>query len=363
VLLVVAACGHKPPPDPDVAASGAGDDPIHIVATERNPSGGGHLVVISESGDRIATLVVPAQTVARDSSPAFSPDGKWLVFVSSRGRAIDRSSLWAVRVGFDAEPFRVTEGAAIDIAPVWSPAGDAIVFASSRSGNFDVWRLPVSGDDGARLSFGKPIRITTAAGQEISPSVAADGRIAYAALTPGKDGTMSSRIEVLSADGKNVDAVTAGPGDSSPAFDARGRLAFARPTVRTGESAKEKRVFASVDTDLWILDDKGERKVVDLPFTDESGPVWSNDGRWLFATSLLRKVTGEPLLSSVIHVDLDEQPVIARMLVDRAGAVTRLAPALAPVVLDSAGLHGNPDYGDELRRTVERAIERSETEQ
>jgi len=362
LALLAVGCGHHPPTDDPTSDPPA---PIHIVATERGPEGG-LLVVIGESGDRVGALVAPPAggNRIRDTAPAFSPDGRWVVFASSRGRELDRSSLWAVAVGYAATPVRLTSGDPIDITPAWMPGGDAIVFASSRSGSFDLWRIAVEVERGAVRVRGAPEQLTSAPGQELSPSVAPDGRIAYASLVTGDDGATRSSIEVRSAAGA-IETLEPGPADSSPRFDPTGRLlAFTRPTVREGDArataADPSRPFSAIDADLWIHDPAGTHRVIDLPFTDESGPVWSIDGRWLFATSLVRKPTGEPLLSSVIHIDLEEATPVARMLVDHAGAVTRLSPALAPIALDAGVLRQAPPYVDELRRILEAAIERNE---
>jgi Tol biopolymer transport system component len=361
LAVVLAGCGNAPPVQPP----GGGTEPaIRIVATERGPEGG-LLVVIDEAGDRQGALVAPPPAGAkiRDTAAAFSPDGKWVVFASSRGRPIDQSSLWIVPVGFDATPQRITDTAAIDLTPVWTPAGDAIVFASSRGGTIDLWRLPLAIAAGRARPAAPPEQLTSAPGNELSPTVAPDGRIAFAAMSAGPEGATSA-IHARDPDG-SIATLEPGPGDYAPAFDREGkRLAFTRPTVRSGDeraaAGDAAAPFVAVDQDLWVREAGAARRVVDLPFTDESGPVWSVDGRWLFATSVVRKRTGEPLLSSVIHVDLWETPPVARMLVDRAGAVTRLAPAIAPVVLDAAALHADPLYVDELRRILTDAIERNE---
>ena len=96
--------------------------------------------------------------------------------------------------------------------------------------------------------------------------------------------------------------------------------------------------------------DGGHRRVlVDGPGTDESGPVWSHDGRWLFATSVLRSVKdGAPLMSSVVYVDLWGSSPILRMLYDRSAPVARSGPALAPVALDSQILVGGAPYRETL---------------
>src|SRR5262249_33202963 len=97
--------------------------------------------------------------------------------------------------------------------------------------------------------------------------------------------------------------------------------------------------------------------LVDLPLTDESGPVWSRDGRFVFATSVLRGAEGRVVFSSIIHVDTREAPPVARILEDRVGAIVRLTPALTATPLEAAGLPGDPGYLPELAHLMQRVIE------
>ena len=347
-IAALLACG--PPP----VAGPVAPEAVRIVATERGPAGG-RLVVIDEQGDRRAELTAPAETPSRDNSAAFSPDGRWVVFASTRGRSLERTSIWIVRAEFGAVPVRLTVGDAVDLEPAWMPDGKSVVFASDRDGGVDLWRIEVL-LDGDRPRVGALSRLTRTLVLERTPSVAADGRIAYTAMTPGEGGAVSSRIEVRAPDG-TITAVTRGPGDATPSFSPDGtRIAFAGPHVREG---------GAVDGDIWSTPATGGDVTIalDAPGTDEAGPVWSRDGRWLFATSLVRKAdTGEALLSAVVHVDREERPPVVRMLVDRAGAVARLAPAIAPGTLDAAVLRKTPVYRDELARILYRALERNERE-
>jgi hypothetical protein len=95
--------------------------------------------------------------------------------------------------------------------------------------------------------------------------------------------------------------------------------------------------------------------LVDVRLTDEAGPVWSKDGRFVFATSVLRGSRGNALFSSVVVVDLTQHPRVARILEDRTGAIARVAPAIAPITLDARALDGDPEYLSELARITAKA--------
>ncbi|MCB0209941.1 MAG: PD40 domain-containing protein [Anaerolineae bacterium] len=74
---------------------------------------------------------------AADMLPAWSPDGRWLAFVSTRD---GNPEIYITRPdGSDLR--RLTDNPAGDWRPVWLPNGREIIFNSDRSGNQDLYRL------------------------------------------------------------------------------------------------------------------------------------------------------------------------------------------------------------------------------
>ncbi len=339
--LLLAACSGNAKPAPPVA-----HDRIAIVAAERGPQGA-RLVAIDERGDRQFDLLEVSDQLSRDSHPTLSPDGKWVVFASSRGRAIAETSLWIARLEPNAVPRRLTDGVGVESHPVWTHDGAAVVFASTRDGgDFDLFEQRI--DHG--IATAPPRELTSAPGHEVTPAVTSDGTIFYAAITPGTGGQVESHLEARAPDG-TITRVTDGPADASPALSADERtLAFARPVVHE----------AGPDAELWTMPRNGAAitatVLVDLPLTDESGPVWSPDGRYVFATSVLRGAQGNPVFSSVIVIDTQERPPHARLLQDRTGANARLTPAITRTRLDAAALAANPEYLPELARIMAAAM-------
>jgi Tol biopolymer transport system component len=287
------ACGQRPSTTPLTDP-----DRVVIVASERGPSGA-RLVAIDEHGDRQFSVIRPPdQGTSRDTHPSISPDGAWIVFASSRGRSLSETSLWIAKLGVEQTATRLTDGTAIDSHPTWSSDGSAIIFASTRDGgDFDLYRVPMRGG----RATGAATPLTSAAGHEITPSIATDGTIIYSAVTQTGERDIESHLEQRAPDG-TITQLTSGPADSAPAISPDGKLlAFARPAI----------VDERANAEIW----------------------------------------------SVIHVDLREPRRRARMLVDRAGAVARLTPAIAAPALDARVLHEDPDYLSELARIMAKAIE------
>ena len=104
-------------------------------------------------------------TEGADFDPAVAPDGKWLVFASTRHRA--DADLYLKRVDASAVT-QLTGDPGKDVMPAISPDGKTIAFTSSRAGNWDLYLMDIAG--------GQPIQLTHAPEAEIHPSFSPDGK-------------------------------------------------------------------------------------------------------------------------------------------------------------------------------------------
>jgi len=186
--------------------------------------GGGGLFLMGATGEN-------ARRIAEfGSDPAWSPDGKEIVFNTESGWApsgrATKSALWVVEVGtgktrklFDGDavqpsvsphglriaywglpdggsqrdiwtisyaglakgekPVPVTQDAALDWNPVWSPDGRYLYFLSDRSGSMNLWRVRIDEKTGRPLGPFEPR--TVAARSAAGFSISRDGKhLAYA---------------------------------------------------------------------------------------------------------------------------------------------------------------------------------------
>ncbi len=230
-------------------------------------------------------------------SPAWSPDGTQLAYVSFEGRrskiyiqrvadekrqlvadfsGINGAPAWspdgrrlALTLSKDGNPeiyildldtrrlSRLTHNSVIDTEPAWSPDGREIVFTSDRAGKPQVYRMKVNGRGIERLTF--------EGNSNARPSYSADGEL----ITLVTEFSGRYHIAVLRLKDKVLQVLSETPLDESPSFAPNGRM------ILYATAAGGRGVLASVSSDGRV------RQLYKLEEGDVREPAWSPYNRQL----------------------------------------------------------------------------------
>jgi dipeptidyl aminopeptidase/acylaminoacyl peptidase len=330
-LIVALGCVACGPLGPREVTGGVPEPPPtlpgKIVVSEAYPPGA-HLVFVDEGGRRTADLTPPPAGATLDLTPAWSPDGRFVAFASSRGRgSLAETSLWIVPADRSAPPRQVTDDSGVDLSPAFSPDGTRLVFASTRgTGHLELWRLDLGT---------KALTQLTHDGEAYAPAWSHRGElIAYTRVT----GDGGRELAVIPVAGGAPRVLGTG---AEPAFSPDDTtLVFVAPA---GESGLRS---------LWRIgvDGGGRALLAEDPLGDCGEPAYAGP-RLVIASSAVRSDDGHALFGTVVAVDLDETPPRFRALVD-ALPVARRGAAVAPAGLDAAAVRRDPDYREAMRRLL-----------
>jgi TolB protein len=163
-----------------------------------------------------------------NGSPAWSPDGKKLAITLSKDGNPD---IYILNLA-DKKLQRVTNHWSIDTEAVWMPDGKSIVYTSSRSGKPQLYKQSVSPNAQAE-------RLTYEGGYNASASISSDGK--YVAYVHGEGNTY--RIAVLELETKSSRILTDGPLDESPEYAPNNSM------ILFASQEKRQAVLAAVSVD------------------------------------------------------------------------------------------------------------------
>ena len=162
-----------------------------------------------------------------NSSPAWSPDSRRLAVTLTKDGG---SQLYLMNAdGSDAK--RVMTSSAIDTEAYFMPDGQGILFTSDRGGSPQIYRLT--------LGSGAVERLTFDGSYNVSPRPSPDGK---GFVFVRRDG---GRFQIASHDfaTRQVQVLTAGPGDESPSLAPNGKL------VLYASEAGGRGILAAVSSD------------------------------------------------------------------------------------------------------------------
>jgi len=215
---------------------------------------------------------------ASDQTPAFSPDGRYLVFTRfENGYNIGPAGIFLLDLE-SGETTRLTPWEDQDNVNLpgssWNAARDRIVFASDRLECDDIWQIA---PDGGGFS-----RVTRHSGPPwyIAPSWSPDGEwIVFEADANRPDDRQQGSIWKARADGTALTILTDGPAlgvdDRQPNWSPTGeRILFQRHDP--GSDDWDIYTFALDGSDLFLVTDQ------DSSDTDAS---WSPDGEYIVYSS------------------------------------------------------------------------------
>jgi TolB protein len=183
-----------------------------------------------------------------NGAPAWSPDGRKLALTLSRDGNLD---IYVLELATQALT-RITSDDAIDTEPEWSRDGSSLFFTSDRAGSAQVYRVAAGAAQEAQ-------RLTFTNGYNARPRVSPDGQtLALVTLDRG-----SYRIATLDLKTRNLRVLTDGQQDEGPSFAPNGAV------VLYATRAGTKGALAMVSTDgrfqQRLSSDSG----------DVREPVWS----------------------------------------------------------------------------------------
>jgi len=266
-IAYVAVVGQPPSQDYQLVVADADGENQRLILQSRYPlmspawsPDGQWLSYVSFETKRAAVYVQLVRSGERrqvsaragiNGAPAWSPDGKKLAL--TLGGTNGNADIYVLDLG-SQNLIRLTDDPAIDTEPAWAPDGKSIYFTSDRAGSPQIYRVPVQPGE-------HPKRITFTGNYNARARISPDGSLLAMVTLDG-----GYRIAVQELSSGNVRVLSHGKLDESPSFAPNGAtLIYSERDGAVGTLAT-----VSVDglTGLRLKAQQGEvREPVWGPFT------------------------------------------------------------------------------------------------
>ena len=265
---------------------------------------------------------------ARDKDPVYSPDGKWVAFISDRS---GREEIYIISVDGSGEPQRITNLDTLKFSMAWSPNSKEIAFtgsdsklrkysveskqttelSSSKYGNIGP---PVWSPDGKWIAYSKPDYVRTSdvflipsvGGEErkvtfdsfndVNPRFTADGSKLYFVRTEGFGGGGQPSAQIHSIALERQDRDPADPEDRPEAGELQDQSNEA--VTRRVSGAQRNAPPKDINID-WAGIKRRTRQVTRMPFAVFNYALAPDNRTIVFVTTEPAGVRNVPVIYSI----------------------------------------------------------------
>ena len=253
-------------------------DTTHIAFTSER-DGNNEIYIMDTKGKNLRNLT---NHPARDSQPAFSPDGQWMAYVSDRD---GNSRIYLMNRNNNViRPLTTHLASKGDLDPNWSPDGQWIAFtfiqaqAGIQRSRYNIYKINVNTGNLQQLTDTEYNR---------DPAWSPDGdQIMFFS-----DGKERHDLYVMKANGKGLRRVIIrNPGGYSPAWSPDGK-----------QIAYERLGLEGRGIYIMTTEGQNDRRVTPKN-TWGDNPAWSPDGPWIAYELELKNPWGNPNRDSDIYL-------------------------------------------------------------